>query len=68
MSLKIYCIYRYPKDFPNKWVVRLFENENPTDWFRIAEDHEGVCKYIPEGLFWQNRMRGDDPAIVEVWF
>jgi hypothetical protein len=61
-------IYKNPKDYPNKWVVR--------EWNGLIPNKIACCdanslmearKHIPKGLFNIGRRDGDDPIIEEIW-
>lgn len=67
LKIWTYCIYKHPKDFPDKYVVRRFIGEQPTDYHFVADTLEEVRDAIPSGLFRMDRQVNDDPVIVEVW-
>lgn len=66
-QIDIWVIYKHPKDFPNKYVVRHWINENPTKTMYTANTLEEIRKKIPQGLTLLPRFPQDDPKIVEVW-
>jgi hypothetical protein len=63
----LWTIFRYPKDYPNNYVARLFIYDRPGNDIRLANDLDGIRKLIPPGLFKINRDKDDDPCIVETW-
>ncbi len=67
MSLKIFTIYDHPKDYPTKFVVRLFIADQPTEITFTADSLNQARLYIPKGLVKFDRHHTDDPVIVESW-
>ena len=74
MPLKELCIvpiivvYKSPKDFPGKYVARLWDIHNrPTAYAMVKDSLDDVRKGIPKTM---NRLPPapiDDPVIVETW-
>ena len=67
-TLEIWTVYRHPIDHPDKYVVRKFLYDQPTEEFYTSNTLEGIRKHVPKGLYRLSRQRGDDPKIVETWF
>lgn len=65
--LKIWTIYNYPSDYPDKFVVRLWEGELPTAEFSLHDTLEEARAAVPPGLVCLQRFDNDDPVIVETW-
>jgi hypothetical protein len=70
--LRLWTIYRHPSDYPDKYVARLFEvkgtGPRPTESIVIAPDLETLRAQMMEmKLTKMDRMKDDDPVIVEVW-
>lgn len=65
--LPIYTVYFDTKDYPGRYVVRLFATDKPTTWARSAETLDEVRALIPPGLVRLLRHPDDEPTIVEVW-
>ena len=71
--LKQYAIYENPKDYPNKFVVRVWEihEDKPEpvagDLVIIEDTLEAARSCLPPGLTNISRFSGDDPVIREVW-
>lgn len=66
--LRIYCIYKNPSDYPNKFVVRCFWNDKPEQKpFAVVDKLEDARFQLPKGLYCINRHKFDDPVIVETW-
>jgi len=68
IELPIITVYFNTKDFPGKYVARLFEAPLPTKYHVVADSLEEVRKSIPYGRFSRlDRSEVDDPVIVEIW-
>jgi hypothetical protein len=65
--LEMFTIYERPRDYPAHFVVRRFENGDPTSDFAIALDLRGARNEVPLGLVRLARHPADEPHIVEVW-
>jgi len=69
--LNIFVVYQKPKDFPDEWVVRRWEYNEPKEIvFRSPEGlgavREWVKKQHPD-LYRIPRDASDDRTIVESW-
>lgn len=68
--LEMWVVYKYPKDFPNDYVVRRWKidgQELIACEAQFAPTIEAVRKNIPDHLTMLRPMAGDDPCIVETW-
>lgn len=69
--LEIWTVYQHPKDFPEHFVARKFNYDQPTDITLVAERLENlrhILKRIRGGYLVNiGRNPEDDPAIVESW-
>ena len=68
--LPMWTVYENLKDYPGKYVARLWLVEpkpEATNLAIIEDTLEGVRAKLPSGLYWLDRQKDDDPAIVEVW-
>ena len=72
-SIALFAIYKNPKDFPNEYVVRLWEinrqlgNSFATKYC-VAKDTLEECRNsLPKGFYKIDRFSSDDPVIVEAW-
>ena len=67
----VFTIYYNPKDFPKKYVVRLFDGDKPMRLLAVKDTLEQARATIPQeppfGFMRVNRDVKDDPAIVETW-
>lgn len=69
--MQIYVVYRYPADYPNKFVVRRWElvqgRKIATSFVQTADSLEEIRKCVPPKMSAVSRSYSDDPAIVECW-
>lgn len=70
----MFVIYRHPRDYPDKYVVRRWwigrtpgKPQPDTDRFFVADTLEGVRAHIPPNFFRIERDPNDEPQIVECW-
>lgn len=66
-SIRMYVIYDHPRDYPNCFVVRLWEGGRPTLTHVLASSLDHARKQVPHGLTRIPRVPQDDPVIVETW-
>ena len=67
-SVPIISVYRKPKDYPDKYVARLWDiNNKPTTFVVIADTLERVRELIPRSMVCIPPSEKDDPVIVEVY-
>lgn len=66
-KLDLWIIYFNPSDFPDKYVVRKWILDKPTDIMFTADTLDEIRKFVPEGLVNIGRQQYDDPVIVETW-
>jgi hypothetical protein len=68
---QIWVIFDHPRDFPDKFVIRIQEasasgvRHRPEVWLR--DSLEEARKVIPPGLVRIERDPSDDSVIVESW-
>jgi hypothetical protein len=70
-ALDMWVIYEHPKDYPDKFVARLWKITKvdvPTGTFFLGETQTEVEAKLPPGLFWMPRHENDDACIIGVWF
>jgi hypothetical protein len=70
--LTIYVIYKNPRDYPGKWVVRAQDaNDDGSISIHldcaVCESLEHARQCVPPGLVMLMRAPEDDPAIYETW-
>ena len=71
-ELVIWTVYRNPRDFPGKFVVRPFRVQagrsvpDPEPSF-VGDSLNGARASVPPGLVRLAPSPGDDPVIVETW-
>jgi hypothetical protein len=71
-ALDIWTIYQSPKDYPGKFVCRLWrvtrDGEGPTDIGFVEDTLDAVrARLMGKGLCRIPRESADDPVIVESW-
>lgn len=69
--LRLYTIYDHPADYPEGFVVRMFEalagQVTEKELLGQTPTLEAARELIPPGLFNLGREPADDPVIVETW-
>ena len=70
--LRMWTIYKHPKDYPKSYVARLFEVDadgpRPTGSIVVAATLDRLQYEMEEmGLVKLMRSPEDDPVIVETW-
>jgi len=70
--LRMWTVYRHPKDYPGKYVARLFEVDGngpqPTGSIVVTETLEALQQRMTEmNLVRLSRHPNDDRVIVETW-
>jgi hypothetical protein len=71
--LRMWTVYKHPKDYPNSYVARLFEVDangaRPTPSIIVAPDLERLRDTLQFDMDLVKLMRSpeDDPVIVETW-
>jgi hypothetical protein len=65
--LQLWTVYENPRDYPGKFVARLFLNDEPTQIHHVAATLWQLLEMIPENLVRIPRDPQDDPCILEVW-
>lgn len=67
-SVPIIAIYKKPKDYPDKFVARLWDiNNKATNFVVVAETLDKVRKLVPQNMTCIPPSEIDDPVIVEVY-
>ena len=63
----VFTVFNSPKDFPGKYVVRIFDGKTPLRLITIRDTLEEARKTIPPMFMRTDRSEKDDPIIVETW-
>ena len=65
----MWTIYKKPKDFPDKWVVRMWWGETPDSTVSACDSLEIARELIQRagGCYPLHRSLDDDQSIVETW-
>ena len=70
-NLIIWTIYKSPRDYPGRWVLRGHEVGSGTSTPRphciVSDTYTGIIDILPPGLHRLPRDEDDDPAIYESW-
>lgn len=65
----MFTIYDHPADFPDRYVMRMFDADRPTPYVALADTLEQARNLRPDGAdLCVPRAAQDDPVIVETWF
>lgn len=68
VKVPIIAVYKYPKDYPNKYVARLWDIKNkPTMYVVIKDSLKEIRAAIPCTLTRIPPMPEDDPVLVETY-
>ena len=66
--IPVVAVYKSPKDYPDKYVARVFDLDRPTRFVFVADTYQELLDKLPvQQLVRMARHPTDDPAIVEVW-
>ena len=63
----LYCVYDHPSDYPDKYVMRAWLGNWPTETTFEANTLEEMRNLKPDSMVIISRMPDDDPVIVECW-
>lgn len=67
-TFSLWTVYDHPRDYPNQFVARRFDVDQPTSDVFVADDLETLREILAaEGLTRLARDPDDDAKIVEVW-
>lgn len=68
VRVPIIVVYNSPKDYPGKYVARLWDiNRKATNFVMVKDTLELIRRNIPETMQRVPRECVDDPGIVETW-
>lgn len=67
VKVPIIAVYKHPKDYPDKYVARLFNINKPTLYAIVKDTLEEIRQEIPDHLRKISRCEKDDPVLVETW-
>ena len=66
-SIVLYVVYDHPRDYPEHFVVRQWEMDQPTDRYTLHDSLAAARASIPFGLACLHRDEEDEPQILETW-
>lgn len=64
LKIPIIVVYNSPLDFPNEFVGRLFDLDNPTNFFVRGKTEQVIISKIPSTFTRLPRHPVDDPQMV----
>jgi len=67
LTQPLIAIYKHPRDYPEKYVARLWDISKPTQYIVLSDNIDNIRQAIP---FWMVRLmptEWDDPVLVETW-
>jgi hypothetical protein len=68
MKLPLFVVYDHPTDYPDLFVIRIWENEIPKEIIFTSDDIDVVRGFLRmRGLVNLGRYKEDDLKILEVW-
>lgn len=68
LQFPLLTVYNSPKDYPGKFVARVFDLNRATKFVFLAGSYVELVDRIPiQQMTRTVRHPSDDPAIVEVW-
>lgn len=66
--LPIIAIFKYPADYPEKYVARLWDIcKKPTQYIVLEDNIDNLRQAIPPGMLKLMPTEQDDPVLVETW-
>lgn len=67
-GLSIWTVYDHPADYPQFFVARRFEYDQPTEDVLVAKEIDILRNtFRARGLHRMERWDGDDAKIIETW-
>lgn len=67
-TVPIITVYKKPKDYPDKYIARLWDiNNKPTRFVVVADTLENIRRLVPKNMTCIPPSEKDDPVIVEVY-
>lgn len=60
----IIVLYKNPSDYPDKFVARIFNSDNPTQYIALADTYEEIMGKMPANTVLLERTEKDDPVII----
>lgn len=66
-KLPVIVIYCRPSDYPEHFVARVWDLNQPTPLIMLSKSLEGLRRKLPVQMIPVHRHKSDDPVIVETW-
>lgn len=67
VRMPLITVYEKPKDMPDKYVARLFDINQPTEFAVVGDSLSDIREAIPEWMVKINPEAEDIPQIKEVY-
>ncbi|MBO9129882.1 hypothetical protein [Bacillus sp. 165] len=67
IKIPIIAVYENPADFPGKYVARLFDLQQITNYIIVKDTLAEIRECIPSAFNKMPRSQEDDPTILEIW-
>lgn len=73
LSLPLFVVYKNQKDFPGKYVIRLWQINRkkrgmlPTAYCAVGDTLEEVREALPQNLCRFSRSSSEDISVIEKW-
>ena len=68
IDLPIYVLFEKPSDFPNEYILRVFDLQKPTPYIMRGETKEELIEKLPSHVTYLPRTEEDDTVIVGTYF
>lgn len=66
-TFPLFVVFKDPIDYPGKFVVRVFDVNQPTSYCAVKDNYKDAIDTIPEFLNKIPRDPKDDYHILETW-
>lgn len=63
-TLPLITIYRRPEDYPDNYVARLYDLQQPTPYIVLGSDLADIKRKLPPAMLPVSRSHDDPPAVV----
>lgn len=69
LELPFIAVYKSPKDYPGKYVARVYDRNRPTDVVMVKEKYEEIVAEMQKdtGMVYLEPGADDDPCLLGVW-
>ena len=67
LKMPMITIFKHPLDYPDKYVARVFDLNQPTNVLMLADTYNTLVSRIPNSMLRFIRDENDHPTIIETW-